>query len=102
MRKFKFRGLTINGEWVIGLLSISQGVGSQPEKGHYISNSSGMPWAYRVQPKTVGRYTDLEDKNDKEIYENDIIKLGSNVFVVQWSDSRAGWMAFSETEMGTG
>jgi len=41
------------GQYVTGLLSESQGHCGQPEPGWYISNSAGMPWAYKVIPQTV-------------------------------------------------
>lgn len=74
MREYKFRGKTINDKWVYGLLSISKGLPGQPEKGFYISNKSGMPWAYQVRPETVGEYSGKKDKNKKEIYEDDIVR----------------------------
>jgi len=74
MREIKFRGMDISGEWHYGLLSISQGKGSQPPIGCYISNRAGMPWAYAVRPETVGQFTGLLDKNGKEIYEGDIVR----------------------------
>jgi hypothetical protein len=73
MRKIKFRGKGINGEWYKGLLSISQGKPDQPEKGYYISNEAGMPWAYQVRPKTIGQLIATID--GQEFYEGDIGRI---------------------------
>ena len=66
MKEIKFKGQTIKGEWVYGLLC-------KPMTGEYknktfISNKAGSPMAYEIRPETVEQYTGEKDSNGVEIY----------------------------------
>jgi hypothetical protein len=82
MKKLKFKGKTIGGEWVIGNLSILSKKYEDIEAGYYISNSAGVPFAFHVRPEIICMNTGLYSfssvfikTSNKEAFEHDIIRF---------------------------
>nr|DAF09852.1 MAG TPA: YopX protein [Caudoviricetes sp.] len=79
MREILFKAKRIdNGEWVEGCLVIDH---SRSNLFEYRMQpvESGVLYAPPIYPETLCQFTGLYDKNDKRIWENDIVNTDSNV-----------------------
>jgi uncharacterized phage protein (TIGR01671 family) len=87
-REIEFRGLRKDGKgWVYGdLLRPHDGNSST-----YIMQRNGIE--VEVLPETVGQFTGLKDKNDKKIFDGDIVEqvVGEYSMSIEWDNEIASW-----------
>ena len=97
MEEIKFRGQRVdNKKWVYGYYFktplTDEATGSSHEDGwfflcgrerHCIAQNNCV---YEVIPETVGQYIGVKDRNNKEIYELDMVIIEDCIAIIQWEN----------------
>lgn len=103
MREILFRGKTTENRWVEGTYFKHDTVkvcfsSDDPKPRHLIIQDGFCDWGFEppihcvdVAPDTVCQFTGKTDKNGKRIFEGDVVRFNSGVFVVRFYDCRMGF-----------
>ena len=91
-QRIKFRGKALienevndikKGDWVKGPLLILDKIAAVVTAYKAANNKRiRIP----VDPNTLSQYTGIRDVNNREIYENDIVKYGDQTYIVKWGN----------------
>ena len=94
MREIKFRGRRVdNGEWVEGSL-ITKITPKEVEPVFWTTLiHDGALTAVEVDPATVGQFTGLLDKNGRDWYQGDLVRVNNEapIHVTYWDENEMGW-----------
>lgn len=105
MREIKFRGKSDN-DWAYGyLLKVDEINQAEHEHFNYFIQSDFIQLEeyveyYITDDNTIGQFTGLHDKNGKEIYEGDIVKIHKHSYDFGFKQDEIGQIKFIDGAFG--
>ena len=102
MRELKFRAWDKDTKryWNVGGLGFEKGRLIEVYLDNYPTTLEGNEECKKPDEVILEQYTGLKDKNDKEIYEGDIVEIykGGATYEVAWFEKYGGWFCFSNND----